>query len=272
MKTLYVSDLDGTLIRSDERTSEYTNRTINRLVGEGMLFSYATARSFHTASKVTAGLDARIPLIVYNGCMVVDNADGAFLIKNFFGVEIRDVIRDLIAHGVYPIVYAFVEGRERFSFIPAKSSQAVLDFNQTRLGDKRCRMVETEDELMAGEPFYLTCIDAEEKLAPLYEKYRERYHCVYQLDLYSGAPWLEMLPKHTSKAHAIRQLKEVLGYDRVVAFGDGINDKEMFELADEAYAVANAVPELKAVATAVIGGNNEDGVAKWLEENAQIQE
>ena len=54
MKTLYVSDLDGTLIRSDERTSEYTNSTINRLVEEGVIFSYATGRSFHTSHKVTA--------------------------------------------------------------------------------------------------------------------------------------------------------------------------------------------------------------------------
>ena len=60
MRTLYVSDLDGTLLRSDERTSGYTNRTVNRLVGEGMLFSYATARSFQTARKVTAGLEAEI--------------------------------------------------------------------------------------------------------------------------------------------------------------------------------------------------------------------
>lgn len=43
----------------------------------------------------------------------------------------------------------------------------------------------------------------------------------------------------------------------------------MFDMADEAYAVANAVPELKARATAVIGGNNEDGVARWLEAHAQ---
>jgi len=87
------------------------------------------------------------------------------------------------------------------------------------------------------------------------------------MDLYSGEPWLEILPTNTSKAHAIRQLKEKLGYDKLVVFGDGKNDMEMFELADEAYAVANAVPELKAIATAVIGGNNEDGVAKWLEEH-----
>ena len=78
MRTLYVSDLDGTLLRSDERTSGYTNRTVNRLVGEGMLFSYATARSFQTARKVTAGLEAEIPLIVYNGAAVADNRDEFF--------------------------------------------------------------------------------------------------------------------------------------------------------------------------------------------------
>ena len=268
MKTLYVSDLDGTLIRSDERTSEYTNRTINRLVAEGVMFSYATARSFHTSHKVTMGLNAQIPLIVYNGCMVVDNTDGSFLLKNFFRPEIREVMQDMFARNVYPIAYGFVDGIEKFSFIPCKSSRAVLEFNETRKGDKRCRMVDTEEELMTGELFYLTCIDEAEKLIPLYEKYKERFHCIYQLDLYSGEPWLEILPKAASKANAIRQLKDKLGYEKLVVFGDGKNDVDMFELADEAYAVANAVLELKKRATAVIGGNNEDGVAKWLEENA----
>lgn len=43
MKTLYVSDLDGTLLRSDETTSEYTNSVINNLTDRGMIFPYATA-------------------------------------------------------------------------------------------------------------------------------------------------------------------------------------------------------------------------------------
>ena len=73
MKTLYVSDLDGTLLRSDETTSEYTNSVINNLTDRGMIFSYATARSLITAKKVTSGLRAEIPLIVYNGAFIVDN-------------------------------------------------------------------------------------------------------------------------------------------------------------------------------------------------------
>ena len=66
MKTLYISDLDGTLLISNETISEYTNRTINELVDIGMLFSYATARSFQTSHKVTKGLNTKIPLIIYN--------------------------------------------------------------------------------------------------------------------------------------------------------------------------------------------------------------
>ena len=47
-------------------------------------------------------------------------------------------------------------------------------------------------------------------------------------------------------------------------FGDSVNDLPMFKAADEAYAVSNALDELKNVATAVIGSNEEDAVASSL--------
>ena len=63
------------------------------------------------------------------------------------------------------------------------------------------------------------------------------------------------------------ELKKRLGCDRVVCFGDGKNDISMFRAADECYAVADAEPELKAIATDVIGSNEDDGVARWLLEH-----
>ena len=148
MKTLYVSDLDGTLLRSDETTSEYTNNAINELVDKGMIFSYATARSYQTAHKVTRGINAKIPLIVYNGAMVVDNNDSSFLLKNFFGDDVLELIQDLLAHDVFPIVYSFIDGIEKFSYISEKCSEGMKVFVDTRKGDKRDNPVDNIEDLV----------------------------------------------------------------------------------------------------------------------------
>ena len=55
--------------------------------------------------------------------------------------------------------------------------------------------------------------------------------------------------------------------EETMAFGDGHNDIDMFEIADESYAVENACKELKEKATGVIGRHDQDAVARWLEEN-----
>ncbi len=56
----------------------------------------------------------------------------------------------------------------------------------------------------------------------------------------------------------------MLGCDKVVVFGDGSNDVDMFRTADESYATANACDELKQIATEIIGSNDDNAVAEWL--------
>lgn len=313
MKTLYVSDLDGTLLRSDERTSDFTNRTINELVQQGVLFSYATARSYLTAHKVTQGLHARIPVIIYNGAFIRDHVSGEILLSSYFEDGAETLLKELLDADVYPLVYATFSkdsrasikdgqsGRnhrgedersqaekfsgefreklsenfyeklsgefcEKFSYIPQRATEGMRRFLDTRKGDERERAVSTVEELMDGDIFYFTCIDEREKLAAICERYRERYHCVLSQEIYTKDWFLEIMPLATSKARAVMRLKEYLGCDRVVAFGDHYNDIDMFEVADEAYAVENAVEELKAVATGVIASNDDDGVAHFLRE------
>lgn len=61
----------------------------------------------------------------------------------------------------------------------------------------------------------------------------------------------------------------MLKCEKLVTFGDGKNDIDMFEISDEAYAVENADEELKAIATGLIESNNNDGVAKWIRANVR---
>lgn len=268
MKTLYVSDLDGTLLNSRQQTSDFTNRTINRLVSQGMIFSYATARSFKTSSKVTKGLNVVFPLVLYNGAFILDGRSNAFLLSNVFDQAYVMLLDDLITKDVYPIVYSLIDGAEKFSYIREKCSAGMRDFVLSRSGDSRNNPVHSVKDLQKGTPFYITCIDTPQKLKPLYQKYKNTYHCVYQVDLYSGAQWLEFMPKKATKSNAVLQLKKLLNCDKIVAFGDGVNDLDLFKAADECYAVANAVDALKAMATGIIDSNDNDGVAKWLAGNA----
>lgn len=264
-KILFVSDLDGTLLRSEQKVSDYTIDVINKMTERGYLFSYATARSLLTAQKVTKGLEAKIPVIVYNGAFTMDNQNYEILDATYMPETILEVLEELMAHDIYPIVYAMIDGEEKYSVWETRASKAAMEFVHSR-NDIRQRLVSSREELLRGNIFYITCIDDEKRLAPFYEKYKDEYHCVFQKDIYSGEQWLEFMPKAATKASAIDRLKQKLGCDYVIAFGDGLNDMEMFEHADEAYAVMNADPQLKAVATAVIGGNNEDGVAHYIEE------
>lgn len=262
MKTLYVTDLDGTLLTKDQVVSEYSKRVINELVDNGMLFTYATARSLETASMVAKGLKLSAPKVLYNGGFI-RNADNSVLLAHTFENKAESIIADLIGAGVYPIVYSLIDGQEKFSFIPEKQSRAAADFNKTRENCTRYNPVKTERELFIGDIFYLTCIDDKQKLEPFYEKYKTDYYCVYASDIYSGDQWLEIMPKAATKAGALLELKQMLNC-RLVVFGDGKNDLEMFKVADECYAVENAVRELKDIATAVIPSNGDDGVAKQL--------
>ena len=272
MKTLYVSDLDGTLLRGDQRTSDYTNQVINTLAERGVYFSYATARSFHTARKVTKGMEARFPLIVYNGAFIVENGTGRILQAVYFQQEeAREILAALLQQGVQPIVYSVVDGKEQMRYIRSKMHPEARAFMDTRQGDLRDTPVLDEGQLLQGDVFYFTCIEEKEKLEPLHERFRETHRCVYGQDIYSDAQWLEIMPKEATKAHAIGKLKDMLGCDKVVSFGDGVNDVDMFRISDECYAVENGVPELKNMATAVIAGNDADGVTLFLADRLGLE-
>ena len=264
-KTLYLSDLDGTLLRGDQTLSSFTKETIRRLSEKGLLFSYATARSYATASKVASGLPTHLPVITFNGTFIIENGTGKTLLSNLFSKEEAAEILDiLLKNNITPVVNAYFGTKEKFSYLPGKETRGIALFLKDRWNDPRRNPVESEKSLYEGNIFHIACIDEEEKLRSLYEMLRHRFPSVCYRDLYSGETWFEIHPNGATKAQAMCKLKEMLGATRVVCFGDGMNDISMFHAADECYAVGNAETELKKIATDVIESNENDGVAKWL--------
>ena len=169
MKTLYVSDLDGTLLRSDAQTSEYTNQVINQLTSDGILFSYATARSYLTATKATKGLNAKIPIITYNGAVILQNDTFDIIAQNVF-VKMKKK-KFWMKYCVEAFILLFTltyQVTKKFSYVVNKCNRATTEFLSTRKGDIRDTPVEFDCALGIGDVFYFVCIDAYEKLEPLY--------------------------------------------------------------------------------------------------------
>ncbi len=269
--TLYLTDLDGTLLNSSQQISARSCEIINRLTANGLIFSCATARSRFSSAKALHGLKLHQPMIVYNGTFIQDCVSGQVLHGNFLDHKTAASIIDwYIGHGIFPIVYSFIDGREHFSYVPDRSCKALLDFVATREGDPRLRAADIAG-LCDGDIFYITAMGNDQVLTDGRDLFSadNRLNCLLYPETYTRDLWLEIMPVSASKAIASLKLKELLGCDRLVCFGDGANDIPMFEAADECYAVSNAAQELKALASGIIDSNEEDAVALWLEQNAE---
>ncbi len=269
--TLYVTDLDGTLLRSDATLSPYTISTINRLTEQGLAFTYATARSIESARPIAGELNLRLPAITRNGAVLADNATGKHLEKALFTEEevalLKEMLPELPRCG---FVSCFL-GEEMFkAYVPGNLVPGMVQYADYYRDDPKMKPVKTLEEMFFGQPGYVTLIDDREKAAKIYEKVRQYpgWECIFQKDTYWDEYWVEVCPRNCTKAKAILKMKEQYGFRKVVAFGDSVNDMPMFRAADEAYAVSNALEALKEIATGVIGGNNEDAVARFLESRA----
>ena len=237
--TLYVTDLDGTLMRSSGTLSAYTVSVINRLVEQGLAFTYATARSVESARTITGDLRLSLPVITRNGAVLADNQTGKHLEKALFTEEEVKLLKEMLPELPRLGFVSCFSGEKMFkTFMPGEHTPGFEKYLEYYRNDPLMKRADTVDDLFFGQPGYVT--------------YWEEY-------------WVEICPQNCTKAKAILKMKERYGFQKAVVFGDSVNDLPMFRAADEAYAVDNALEELKGIATGVIGRNDEDAVAHFLE-------
>lgn len=272
-RTLFVSDLDFTLLRSDTTLSEHTISVISRVVESGSLFTYATARSFTSAARVTAGLRLTTPVITYGGALVVDPVTAEILAVQPLPRPAVDAIMSVTAarDGVEPVLFTMVDGRDRVCWLRGCETPFVGSFLDDREGDPRLLPLATWSDIADAQVFYVSLIGTSVQIADLYRRLSPQLEdCFLTVgpDRYQPAQtWFEVSSRQATKAVAADRLRHGLDASDLVVFGDNLNDLPLFEVADRAYAVANAIPEALAIATEVILSNDEDGVAAWLTES-----
>lgn len=272
--TLYATDLDGTLLRPDKSISDSAADALNRLVESGVLFTYATARSYSSASPLLTKLHLTCPAVTFNGVFVIDPRDGRHLAENIFTPDsIKTAVDYFNANDLAPLVYSYIDGRERVSYL-ADRLEDVYGYVSTRSADKRLRPVKSREELFQGKIFYFTLLDPKTDRSELDGVFsRENGFAVNMMpDTYNKDEiWYEIFNKNASKASALLQVMEMVHADRLVCFGDNNNDLSMIRTADVGVAVSNACDELKRCADKVIGSNEDGAVAEYIARECGMQ-
>ena len=273
-RTLYVSDLDGTLLRSDGSLSPYSARTLNRLIAEGMPFTVASARGCGPIRSALDGLALRLPVVATNGAYVSDLATGRHLAVHALPPGVAHDLWTLFdRQGYSPFLFTFDGSADRFYYTSdSLRNDGMRRFHRKReiRQDPRLRRLDDLREGLDDQVVRFTLIDSLPRIRDLEREVRRRHGDAVQIHTHDhyDAVWyhLTVLDARATKDQGTAALIRLLdlAHGRLVVFGDQLNDIPMFRMANEAYAVAGAAPELAEHATAVIGSNDDDAVARWL--------
>ncbi len=269
MKTLYITDLDGTLLDSNAQLSAYSKENLNKLIAKGMMFTVATARTNATVIQMFSGVELTLPFILMNGVLIYDPIEN----RNISAFDISKSDADSILnvysnHGKYPMLYFLREGYLEIVY-KTLDNEYQKEYVSARNNLKYKKFTECKTELSISDTdklIYIVSLDKSDILSPIYNEIvaENKVTCAFYSDNYTDCNFMECMNKSVSKGVAALEVKRILGVDRIVAFGDNLNDIPLFEIADECYAVSNACNELKAVATGVIDSNENDGVVRFL--------
>jgi len=244
---MIVTDLDGTLLRSDLSISERTVSALNRCRAAGIKLAYATGRGSGSENVAPAEMfDGRI---INNGAVIF--AGGVKYSRTMNYQEIRPFLFACDKRGFK--VTLQLEGMYYSNFDVSESWEHIKNF---KIVDFERHELDTEKIVMYVE-------------TPGDEAFIRR-NLTENMYLSVARDKLGMIMhREATKAKALAELARFWGIERseIAAFGDDLNDIDMLDYAGFGIAVGNALDEVKAGAAYICGSNDDDGIAEWLEEN-----
>jgi hypothetical protein len=284
-KTLYVSDLDGTLFGADSRVSATSAAILNKAISAGVMFTPATARTPATVQPLLSaieqsvytdatGVQHHLPAIVMTGAALWDRQTANFESRRFIDAADAQTIYNLFqSRGLQPFVYCLSDNGFINVYHPAQMNEREDAFYQER------RHLQLKHFNLDQEPprwDNVVLFFAIGPVAPIAEASQQLNGLTpcaaawYPDILLPETGLIDIYAPGVSKAKAVKELAKQTGAERVVVFGDNLNDLPMMRVADLAVAVENALPEVKAEADVVIGPNTADAVARYIAEVEHI--
>lgn len=260
----FISDFDGTLLRSDNTVSSFTAETISEYIRQGGTFLIATGRMFvgiveRLAEAGLGGLD--IPVIAYQGSLIRTAKSGKVLLKRFLDPVIAsDIVRFIAGIGV-----------------PVQTYYDDMAYcgPDTAFCEQYCKLFGAQFESVNDLPEYVRrrgetvpkvlAYTSKEARDALVTRVAKEFHGRAQITASSGQ-LVEGISMHSGKDRAIEFLTNQNGdsLNDCIVIGDAMNDITMIKRAGFGAAVANAEKDVLEVADYIAPSNDEDGVAKTI--------
>lgn len=247
----FLFDLDGTLLRSDKSISDYTSCTLRKCKEKGILIGIATARSERNSEKYISEINPDI--VISSGGALIKYKNEYIFRNEFSSQEVKEIIKtarrlcgniEITADTVNAHYWNRIFDSQNTD--PNWGESLYTDFS-----------VFSENALKIC--FEIFDCEAIKQLSKIFN------NC--KITKFSDSEWYMLTPKSVSKENAVLELCKKSGIELtdIFAFGDDYSDIGMLKLCGKGIAVGNSISEVKDAADLVIGCNDDDGIAKYIE-------
>lgn len=268
---LYVSDVDGTLTKKSAYPTEKTKEILGELLKKGCNFTIATGRSLGSAVLVKELLDLNLPIICFNGAFAFDTEKDEVVSSYPIKREVAEQVLDIFEKINLPYRFCMFN-EERQQVVSYRTFKPRLEITKSK--NKKTGFpyeeVFVEDEIRShskeGEILYIGHSCEKEKLILLEKDLKNVKGISYAIhsDPYNADNWfIDIYSDKAGKDVGAYDIKNLIGADELVTFGDNFNDYPLLKNADRSYTVAKADEEIKKIVTAVLP-DNEDCVAEFV--------
>lgn len=261
-------DLDGTALNHQKQLTERTRAAIQNAAKSGIQIVVATGRTFSSLAPEVLAMPEITCAITSNGAVVNRIPDGAVLLHNYPNPETVSEIAGMIQEEkidteVCTGGQAYIGQSYYDRVLEGKTNRDVQYVKTTRhpVSDIYQFLLEHR---VAIENINLNFKTLEEK-----QQWQQRFQKLPGVTPTSSFLFnVELGGATTSKAHALQALLDEwqMTSQQVMAFGDSENDLGMIQMAGIGVAMANGMEEVKQAADLLAESNEEDGVAKIIEQ------